>query len=49
MVEIILWSTLSGLSCGAVGFVMGGALCRRREHRRKTSSTTDGFLALLRH
>lgn len=49
MVEIILWSVLWGLVGTTVGFFAGYALCKKRQSRKRTASTADSFLRLLRH
>ena len=49
MVEIILWSVLWGLVGVWVGFFAGFATCKRRQSRKKSASTADSFLRLLRH
>lgn len=49
MVEIILWSVLWGLVGAIGGFGAGFAVCNRRYRRKKTTSTADSFLTLLRH
>lgn len=49
MVEIILWSVLWGLAGAVMGFFAGCFVCKRRQSRKKTASTADSFLRLLRH
>ncbi|MBQ7324119.1 MAG: hypothetical protein IJW98_00080 [Clostridia bacterium] len=49
MVEIILWSVLWGLAGVWVGFFAGCFVCKRRQSRKRTASTADSFLRLLRH
>lgn len=49
MVEIVLWSALCGIVCGAGGFAAGFAVCSRRHRLKKTASAADSFLTLLRH
>lgn len=49
MVEIILWSVLWGLVGVFAGFFAGCFICKRWQSRKKTASTADSFLSLLRH